>query len=100
MFESSLIMLKTWGQTMLRFIFFILVYGFSGFSGDLKLSHKVIGVSAGGAHNCILDDEGMMCWGSNEEGQIDIPKLYQPKLISLGWYHTCALDSEELKCWG
>lgn len=61
---------------------------------------KRVRISAGLAHTCVLDDTGVKCWGNNVEGQIQVPKLNNPKIISSGGYHTCALDNTELKCWG
>ena len=34
-------------------------------------------VSAGGVHTCALDDEGVKCWGGNENGQTDVPSAVQ-----------------------
>ncbi|MCE3269579.1 MAG: cell surface receptor [Burkholderiales bacterium] len=40
------------------------------------------------------------CWGAYEHGQIDVPALTEPSMVSIGTQHTCALDAEGVKCWG
>jgi len=57
-------------------------------------------VSVGGSHACALDTAGVVCWGSNEYGQTNVPVLKSPTQVSAGVTHTCALDSEGVKCWG
>jgi len=57
-------------------------------------------ISAGGLHTCALDDEGVKCWGWNEDGQTNAPPLINPRAISAGGWHTCALDDSGVKCWG
>ena len=45
-------------------------------------------------------EEIVECWGSNDEGQLNVPEDTY-KSISAGWDHVCALrDSDEIVCWG
>ena len=57
-------------------------------------------VSAGFAHTCALDDNGVTCWGRSSEGQTSVPPLKNPRLVQAGGYHSCAIDDDGLKCWG
>ena len=57
-------------------------------------------VSAGGFHNCALDDNGVTCWGDNWSHQLDVPALVNPRQISAGNHHSCALDDRGVVCWG
>ncbi len=65
----------------------------------------VVGVvrqlSAGTHHACVLDDEGVKCWGSNYYGQIEVPAgLKGTHSISAGEGSTCAASKNETICWG
>ena len=48
--------------------------GLSDFPSDsdpVELNATVVKISAGGAHTCVvLDDNGVMCWGNNNFGQL------------------------------
>ena len=57
-------------------------------------------VSAGSYHTCALDDSGVVCWGYNSSGQINVPTLSNPVAVSAGHTHTCALDDYGVDCWG
>ena len=57
-------------------------------------------ITAGENHSCALDDIGVICWGSNSYGQLDVPTLNSPTQISAGSYQTCAIDSTGVVCWG
>ena len=81
------------------------------------LTAHVIGIYAGGYHNCALLDNGIAkCWGANDYGQLGIGSLKQKfstipiaiaasakhidKLVA-GQHDTCALLFDEtLQCWG
>lgn len=57
-------------------------------------------VDGGMKYTCALDDNGVKCWGSNQNGETSIPPLKNPKMISVGQDHACALDIDGVKCWG
>lgn len=74
----------------------------------------VSAISTGGMHSCALLKNGdIMCWGSNEHGQLGdgtlskhntanlVPGLSNAIAVSAGGNHTCALLNEgSVKCWG
>jgi alpha-tubulin suppressor-like RCC1 family protein len=70
-------------------------------------------VTAGGAHTCaILDDDSVMCWGRNTQGQVNAASsaetIATPERagveaaiqIDAGADHTCALVPQGVMCWG
>jgi len=59
-----------------------------------------VDISVGYEHTCALDDSGVHCWASNDQGQLDVPFLDQPSEISAGGHHTCAKDATGVRCWG
>jgi hypothetical protein len=61
---------------------------------------KIGKIATGYGHTCVIDTEGVKCWGKNNFGQITVPSLRNPKLVSAGFYHTCSLDEDGVKCWG
>jgi len=56
----------------------------------------VMGVS----HACVLDVDGLKCWGNNFSRQLDVPLLRNIQAISVGAGNTCVIDDEGIKCWG
>ncbi len=75
-------------------------------------------IALGGRHTCLLDD-GLLCWGRNEDGQLglgdtldrgdDEPASSSFKVdlpaeivaVGLGQFHTCALTADDdVYCWG
>ena len=74
-------------------------------------------VSVGSYHACaVLNDGKLMCWGTNEKGQlgigvtggnawlpqaVDLGSGRTAKAVSCGKDYTCAiLDDDTLRCWG
>ena len=57
-------------------------------------------IGSGLYHNCSLGIEGVICWGSNAQGQSSVPVLNNPVAVAVGQYHSCAIDSTGVKCWG
>jgi hypothetical protein len=58
-------------------------------------------VSAGEHNTCVIDDNGVSCWGSEGyQGSSPVPTLENPKSIAHGRYHKCAIDSSGVVCWG
>ena len=39
---------------------------------------------------CAKDDTGVVCWGNNDNGQLDVPSLTNLTQLSVGFYHSCA----------
>lgn len=59
-------------------------------------------IDAGDAHACgILDNGDILCWGSNQAGQLDAPTGGPFVHLAAGAGHTCALDDAGTAvCWG
>ena len=74
------------------------------------------GTSHANSHTCaILDDDSLVCWGSNNTGQlgdgtttdrhdptaVDLGASRTAQVLHVGKSHNCAiLDDNSLKCWG
>ena len=74
------------------------------------------GTTNANAHTCaILDDDSLVCWGSNNTGQlgdgtttdrheptaVDLGASRTAQVLHVGKSHNCAiLDDNSLKCWG
>jgi hypothetical protein len=57
-------------------------------------------ISQSGTAVCVLDDEGVKCWGDHHYGFSDVPELNNPKMVSTGASVVCALDDNGISCWG
>lgn len=78
------------------------------------LSSGVVGISAGGAHSCVITISGAAkCWGGNFQGQlgnntktdhltpVDVVGLSSGvSSISASSAHTCVVVGGAAKCWG
>jgi alpha-tubulin suppressor-like RCC1 family protein len=42
----------------------------------------------------------VVCWGSDEDGETDVPSLSNPTQVSSGASYSCALDDTGVVCWG
>jgi hypothetical protein len=49
---------------------------------------------------CALEDRGVICWGDNDYGQLNVPPLKNPKQVSVGEWDACAIDENGVRCWG
>jgi hypothetical protein len=59
------------------------------------------GILSVGSYNvCVIDSEGVKCWGRHGDVFKNIPPLKNPRSVTVGAWHACALDDEGLKCWG
>ena len=83
---------------------------------DLGDGMSAKAITAGLEHTCaILNDDSLVCWGLNGEGQlgdktlinrnsptpVDLPEGRSAKEIHTRNHHTCAiLDDDSLYCWG
>jgi len=77
--------------------------GEAGDSGDDVL--HAVSIDAGGDHSCaLLDTGGVLCWGSNADGQVgdgSPSRMTDVVQLSAGSFHTCAVQaSGNVKCWG
>ncbi len=58
-------------------------------------------IAIGERHICAIDNSGVLCLGSNDNGQTDVPTdLVNPIQVSAGGFNTCALDENGVHCWG
>ena len=58
-------------------------------------------LTAGWYHNCVIDDNGVTCWGADVSGQSTVPAgLINPTALAAGREHTCAIDDSGVTCWG
>ncbi len=59
-------------------------------------------LAVGGEHVCGLTADGVaVCWGRNDEGQLDVPEGMRFRQLTAGRYFTCGLRPEgTLACWG
>lgn len=69
--------------------------------GDGFWSSAPAMVASGRAHNCLIDTYGVYCWGSNNKGQTELPKVENPLWVAAGGDNSCALQLDgNVVCWG
>ncbi|MDG1749979.1 MAG: M12 family metallo-peptidase [Porticoccaceae bacterium] len=57
-------------------------------------------VATGISHSCGIDDNGVICWGSDLYGKASPPSLSNPNQVVAGFSHSCALSEDGVACWG
>lgn len=60
-------------------------------------------LSAGAGFGCVAERGTVQCWGRNDEGQAEAPKIFEKPILSVaaGHRHACAhLDGGRVLCWG
>ena len=60
-------------------------------------------ISSGANHTCVSQDDGISCWGMNQDSQLDVPaNLTGNVQLELGSWNSCALKqvNGEIVCWG
>ena len=61
-----------------------------GFPDDMSTATSI---SQGALHGCLIDENGMRCWGENQWGQATPPEsLVNPVQVLVGNYNTCVRD--------
>jgi len=86
-------------QSWLKTFVLIALFGF-GLLQSCLVQAGNYQVSAGDYQSCVLDDNGVACWGDNTWGQSTAPALSNPIQVSTGARHACALDDSGVVCWG
>ena len=58
-------------------------------------------LAAGTSHVCVIDDNGVSCWGNNDYGQSTVPAgPVNPSAVAPGEGHICLLDDNGVECSG
>ncbi len=52
------------------------------------------------SHSCVIEGEGVRCWGSNHFGQTNSPALNNPSKVWSSDVSSCAKTDEGVVCWG
>lgn len=53
-------------------------------------------LSVGRNFACVLEDRGLVCWGS----EMNVPSLVKPVLLATSSSRICVIDQQQVKCWG
>ncbi len=63
---------------------------------------SVVQVAAGENHACaLLQDGHVVCWGANDQGQLNAPVDVTFTQITSGWRYSCGLRTDGgITCWG
>ena len=59
-------------------------------------------VAAGENHSCALQNDGrVVCWGANDDGQLDVPEGTRFEQITAGYGSSCGIRTDGgIACWG
>ena len=59
-------------------------------------------VAVGENHSCALQNSGrVQCWGSNDDGQLDVPEGLRFQQITAGYRFSCGIRADGgVSCWG
>ena len=59
-------------------------------------------VAAGENHTCALRGDGRVeCWGTNDQGQLDVPRDAGFQQVTSGWRFSCGIQIDDtINCWG
>ena len=59
-------------------------------------------IDANQSHTCAIDNNKVVCWGTNFNGILNVPSdILQPRELATGNDHNCVLDGETTaRCWG
>jgi hypothetical protein len=67
---------------------------------SLPLINNPVAIDGGVDDYCLIDDDGVKCWGRNSEGAASAPSVQGPISISAGSKFACASHSRGVSCWG
>ena len=51
-------------------------------------------------HSCAINNQDVICWGSNLFGQTDVPPLNHPSQVWSSDVSSCAMTDDGVVCWG
>lgn len=59
-------------------------------------------VALGTSHSCGQTNTKLLCWGSNDSGESDVPPEFQSGGLNLlaASQYTCGQNEDKLMCWG
>lgn len=57
-------------------------------------------LSLGETHSCVIDSEGLKCWGNNFDGSVQETPINKPTQVCAGGFHNCVLGNSKVHCWG
>lgn len=80
---------------------------------EIKLAQLTELLATGQNHGCVLNENGLVCWGDNSNGQLGngsqlmsespvmVKDVQSVIALAAGAKHSCAIiDAKTIKCWG